>query len=152
MWACGLRCERVGEADARLRFRENRCQEPQLRFHVSGIGNRLGDLLPEQLAIAFAQPVDADFRRTLRRAHLASQVDVRHLRPSKQDDLEPVEVFRPATRDELIPELPDDPIDHLERPAPLEETLGRLVVRRLTLVAFFAAMGFERDEVSAAPL
>src|SRR5438874_8766793 len=42
-------------------------------------------------------------------------------------------------------------VEHRKRPAPLEDPLRRLIVRRLSLVALFPEGEFERDNRSAAP-
>ena len=52
---------------------------------------------------------------------------------------------------EFGPQFLYDLVEHRKRPAPLEESLGRLIVRRLALVAVFARREFERDNRPAAP-
>src|SRR3954462_6214326 len=47
-------------------------------------------------------------------------------------------MFRTAALDKLAPQALNDSIEHRKRPAPLEDTVWSLTVRRLVLVAVFA--------------
>src|SRR3954468_14522979 len=60
-------------------------------------------------------------------------------------------MLRAAVTNKLGPQFLHDLVEHRKHPAPLEESLGRLVVRRLALVALFARREFERDNRRAAP-
>ncbi len=60
-------------------------------------------------------------------------------------------MLRAAVLHELVPQSLNDPVEHGKRPASFEDPLGRLIVRRLALVALFARREFERDNRPAAP-
>src|SRR3954468_21908715 len=60
-------------------------------------------------------------------------------------------MLRAAVTNKLGPQFLHDLVEHRKHPAPLEESLRRLIVRRLALVALFAKREFERDNRSAAP-
>src|SRR5215470_18401215 len=59
-------------------------------------------------------------------------------------------MLRAAVLDELPPQALNHSIERRERPAPFEDTLGRLIVRGLALVALFAGRELKRQKRSAA--
>src|SRR6188472_2359882 len=142
---------RRGEAasDA-LSPRQRCCQIPEFRFYFCRIGDRLRDLLPEEVAIAFAEPVDRDLECAFRCAHLASQRGIRRLGLVEKEDLQPVEMIQASMLDELGAKSIDDSIEQRKRPAPVEDPLWRLVVRRLALITLLAGRDFEGQDGSAA--
>src|SRR6476620_1648111 len=104
---------RRGEAaSAALPPRQRCCQIPELRFYFFWIGDRLRDLLAEEVAIAFAEPVDRDLECAFRCAHLASQRGIGRLGLVEKEDLQPVEMIQASMLDELGPESVDDSIEH----------------------------------------
>jgi hypothetical protein len=48
-----------------------------------------------------------------------------------------------AMMHELVSQFPDNSIEHRKRPAPFEDPLRRLIVRRLALITLLAARDFE---------
>jgi hypothetical protein len=64
----------------------------------------------------------------------------------EKEHLQPLEVFRATVKDEFVPQCLDYPIKHSKGPAPFEDSLRRLIVRRLTLVPLFAGREFKRQK------
>src|SRR6478672_10953027 len=54
--------------------------------------------------------------------------------------------------DKLSPEPVDDSVKHRQRPAPLEDPLRRLVVRRIALITLFPGRDFKGQHVATAAL
>ena len=65
-----------------------------VRIQPLRIGHRLRDLLPEEVAITLAEPVNGDFERAFRCAHFSSECGVRRLGLIEQEDLQPVEMVQ----------------------------------------------------------
>src|SRR5215471_12960666 len=51
-------------------------------------------------------------------------------------------MLRAAVMHELVPQFLYDSVEHRKGPAPFEDPLGRLIVRRLSLVALFSGREF----------
>ena len=68
----------------------------------------------------------------------------------EKEALQPVEMVQASMLDELGPESVHDSVEHRERPAPLEDPLRRLVVRRLALIPIFAGRDFEGQHLASA--
>ena len=68
----------------------------------------------------------------------------------EKEHLQPIEMLQAAVMHELVAQFLHDSIEHRKRPAPLEDPLRRLVVRRLALVTLFAGRDFKGQHVPAA--
>jgi hypothetical protein len=86
-------------------------QIPEFGFHFCRIGYRLRDLLPEEVAVALAEPMNGDLERAFRRAHFASQRGIRR-GLIEQEDLQPVEMVQASVHDELGPDSVQDSVEH----------------------------------------
>jgi hypothetical protein len=81
-------------------------------FYLCRIGHRLRDLLPEEVAIAFAEPVNGDLERAFRCAHFSSERGIRRLGLIEKEDLQPVEMVQASMLYELGPESVHDSVEH----------------------------------------
>ena len=98
----------------------------------------IGDFLAKEFAIPLAKPVNRNFERSLRGVHFASQRGVRRIGMPEKEHLQPLEMLRAAVMHELVAQPLHDSLQHRKSPAPFEDPLRRLIVRRLALVALFA--------------
>src|SRR5215475_14752768 len=68
----------------------------------------------------------------------------------EKEHLQPLEMLRAAVMHELVPQFLYDSVEHRKGPAPFEDPLRRLIVRRLSLVALFSGREFKRHDHTAA--
>ena len=116
----------------------------------AGIGHGIRDFLAKEFAIPLAKPVNRHLERSLRRVHFASQRGIRRVGLPEKEHLQPFEMLRAAVMHELVAQSLHDSVEHRKRPAPFEDPLRRLIVRRLALVAVFAGGEFKRQNCPAA--
>jgi hypothetical protein len=83
--------------------------------------------------------------------HFASQCGIRRVGLAEKEHLQPFEMLQAAVMLELVAQFLHDSVKQRKRPAPFEDPLRRLIVRRLALVALFARREFERDNRRASP-
>jgi hypothetical protein len=68
----------------------------------------------------------------------------------EKEHFQPFEMLRAAVLHELVPQFLNDSIEYRKRPTPFEDTLGRLIVRKLALVPLFTGREFKRHYRSGA--
>ena len=92
--------------------RQRSRQISEFGFHVFAIGQRLRDLLPEDVAIPLAEPVNGDLERALRCAHFSCECGIRRVGLIEQEDLQPVEMVQTPMLHELGTESVYDSVEH----------------------------------------
>jgi hypothetical protein len=107
-------------------------------IHLGGVGDRVGDFLAQQLAIALTQAVHGHFDGPFGHAELRGQFGVGLRLPvSHQARFERVEHLACARREMLVAQRTQDLIQQRQRPAPFEALLGCQRVRWFLAVARF---------------
>jgi hypothetical protein len=95
--------------------------------------------------------MDSDLERALRCAHFSSERCIWSLGSIEKERLQPVEMVQASMLYALGPESVHDSVEDRERPAPLEDPLRRLGVRRLALITILGGRDFKgQDPASAA--
>ena len=92
--------------------RQRSRQISEFGFHLFGIGHRLRDLLPEEVAIALAEPVNSDLERAFRCAHFSSERGIRRLGVIEKEGLQSIEMVQAPMLYELRPESVHDSVEH----------------------------------------
>src|SRR5580698_2682682 len=99
-----------------LFFGEHGCQKSELGLDFGGVGDGIGDFLAEQVAVAFAEPVNCDFERALGGVHFTGEGGVRGFGLSEKEDFETIEVLGTTVLDELVPQSFYHPVEHGKSP------------------------------------
>src|SRR5688572_8733099 len=95
-----------------LSSRQRSRQISEFGFHLFAIGQRLRDLLPEEVAIPLAEPVNGDLERALRCAHFSCEGGIRRVGLIEQEDLQPVEMVQTSMLHELGTQSVHDSVEH----------------------------------------
>src|ERR1051326_8718219 len=143
--------ERDGYRQPLLRGERGR-QIAEFGFYFGRVGHGIRDLLAKEFAIPLAKPVNRNFEGTLRGVHLASQLCISRIGMPKKEHLQPLEMHGLAVLDELFAQFLHDPVEDRKRPAPLEDALGRFVVRRFALIMLLAGAELKGYKLPAAAL
>src|SRR5690349_15122894 len=96
--------------------------------------------------------MNCDLECALRRAYFGSQRRIGCVGLIEQKAFQPIEMIQASMLHELSPQLIHDFIEHRERPASLEDALGRFSVRRVALISLFPGRDLQRQNVPAAAL
>jgi hypothetical protein len=92
--------------------RQRSRQISEFRFHVFAIRQRLRDLLPEEVTIPLAEPVNGDLECALRCAHFFCECGIRRVGFIEEEDLQPVEMVQTSMLHELGTESVHDSVEH----------------------------------------
>src|SRR6266516_2851866 len=126
---------------------DHRDDVSNLLVHFGVGGDRLGDLLAQQDSKALTQPVDGNVYGARTDAASGGQVRPRGIAVATgEETLKRLKEVALAGIGVFVPQLRHRPLEHGQRPAPLEHRLGCALVGGFERVARFRVLAVQRKE------